>query len=434
MGDVVFGFVRDFGPGEEWVAWRGAGRAAQRRRAGPVDRRAPHARRQARGRRHRVRRPALDPRVGRRARRDRAPHPRARRDRGRRCARWPPARLDGMTTLRGCRSVDAAAGAADRPRGGRPRRVHALPAPLAAPLDLEPHSPVVAARTREGLRELAAVDGPAILDGVIDWSLASQRRPRRGAPAARGRPRAVHVAGGPSRGERAPRLRLHRPGAAGADPARRGRRPRRVGRGEPRLDARRARPRGREARRGRRARSAASSAPPAACCWAPRPAPSPASSPGACSASTSSPCSTRPRPARLLFVAPNLGHAATRARRRPDQLLRWVALHETTHALQFGGVPWLREHIAATRARAARRRVARRRAGCCEIPDVDDLRGLVDTRARGRRRRGRPRARAARACSTACRPSWPCSRATPSTSWTRSARSCSTTSARCAPR
>jgi putative hydrolase len=52
-------------------------------------------------------------------------------------------------------------------------------------------------------------------------------------------------------------------------------------------------------------------------------------------------------PARLLFVAPNLGHAATALDAEPDQLLRWVALHETTHALQFGGVPWLREHLAA---------------------------------------------------------------------------------------
>ena len=51
-------------------------------------------------------------------------------------------------------------------------------------------------------------------------------------------------------------------------------------------------------------------------------------------------------PARLLFVAPNLGHAADQLEADADQLLRWVALHETTHALQFGGVPWLREHLA----------------------------------------------------------------------------------------
>ena len=52
--------------------------------------------------------------------------------------------------------------------------------------------------------------------------------------------------------------------------------------------------------------------------------------------------------ARLLFVAPNLGHAAEAMDADTEQLLRWVALHESTHALQFGGVPWLREHMADT--------------------------------------------------------------------------------------
>src|SRR5918999_2044014 len=51
-------------------------------------------------------------------------------------------------------------------------------------------------------------------------------------------------------------------------------------------------------------------------------------------------------PARLLFVAPNLGHAVTTLDADAERLLRWVALHEITHALQFGGVPWLREHLA----------------------------------------------------------------------------------------
>src|SRR5215212_9528345 len=50
-------------------------------------------------------------------------------------------------------------------------------------------------------------------------------------------------------------------------------------------------------------------------------------------------------PARLLFVAPNLGHAVGTLEAEPDQLLRWVALHEITHALQFGGVPWLRGDV-----------------------------------------------------------------------------------------
>jgi coenzyme F420 biosynthesis associated uncharacterized protein len=53
------------------------------------------------------------------------------------------------------------------------------------------------------------------------------------------------------------------------------------------------------------------------------------------------------KPARLLFVTPNLAHAASTLDAPDDQLLRWVALHEMTHVLQFGGVPWLREHLAA---------------------------------------------------------------------------------------
>ncbi|HEY6692370.1 MAG TPA: zinc-dependent metalloprotease [Solirubrobacteraceae bacterium] len=83
-------------------------------------------------------------------------------------------------------------------------------------------------------------------------------------------------------------------------------------------------------------------------------------------------------PARLLFVAPNLGHAATALDADPDQLLRWVALHEVTHALQFGGVPWLREHLAAlvTQLLGAIDIDAR---GLLRIPDVSDLRALLNS-------------------------------------------------------
>jgi len=51
-------------------------------------------------------------------------------------------------------------------------------------------------------------------------------------------------------------------------------------------------------------------------------------------------------PARLLFVAPNLRDAAARLEVDERSLLRWVALHELTHAVQFSSVPWLRGHIA----------------------------------------------------------------------------------------
>jgi coenzyme F420 biosynthesis associated uncharacterized protein len=51
------------------------------------------------------------------------------------------------------------------------------------------------------------------------------------------------------------------------------------------------------------------------------------------------------RAPRLLFVAPNLSAARTRLDVDPDLFLRWIALHETTHAVHFAAVPWLREHI-----------------------------------------------------------------------------------------
>lgn len=51
------------------------------------------------------------------------------------------------------------------------------------------------------------------------------------------------------------------------------------------------------------------------------------------------------RPPRLLFVAPNLRGAASELGVDLEPFVRWVALHETTHALQFASAPWLREHI-----------------------------------------------------------------------------------------
>ena len=83
-------------------------------------------------------------------------------------------------------------------------------------------------------------------------------------------------------------------------------------------------------------------------------------------------------PARLLFVAPNLGHAAEVLDADAEPLLRWVALHEVTHALQFGGVPWLRPHLAG---------VVRDLTAALDldpgklisgVPGLDDIRGIVD--------------------------------------------------------
>jgi coenzyme F420 biosynthesis associated uncharacterized protein len=49
---------------------------------------------------------------------------------------------------------------------------------------------------------------------------------------------------------------------------------------------------------------------------------------------------------RLLLVAPNLTQAAHNMQVDHEQLLVWVTIHEITHAVQFSGAPWLREHLA----------------------------------------------------------------------------------------
>jgi coenzyme F420 biosynthesis associated uncharacterized protein len=51
------------------------------------------------------------------------------------------------------------------------------------------------------------------------------------------------------------------------------------------------------------------------------------------------------RTPRLLFVGPNLSAARARLDVNRDLFLRWIALHETTHAVHFSAVPWLREYI-----------------------------------------------------------------------------------------
>lgn len=50
-------------------------------------------------------------------------------------------------------------------------------------------------------------------------------------------------------------------------------------------------------------------------------------------------------PPRLLLLAPNLAQAATNLGVERDELVLWVTIHEITHAVQFSGAPWLREHV-----------------------------------------------------------------------------------------
>lgn len=52
-----------------------------------------------------------------------------------------------------------------------------------------------------------------------------------------------------------------------------------------------------------------------------------------------------PRAPRLLFVGANVAEARDRLDAEPERLLRWIALHEVTHAVHFAATPWLREHL-----------------------------------------------------------------------------------------
>ena len=51
------------------------------------------------------------------------------------------------------------------------------------------------------------------------------------------------------------------------------------------------------------------------------------------------------KPGRLLLVAPNIVSAEREMGVDPRDFRLWVCLHEETHRVQFGAVPWLREHL-----------------------------------------------------------------------------------------
>jgi coenzyme F420 biosynthesis associated uncharacterized protein len=83
------------------------------------------------------------------------------------------------------------------------------------------------------------------------------------------------------------------------------------------------------------------------------------------------------KPARLLFVAPNLAHAGATLEAPADQLLRWVALHEMTHALQFGAVPWLRPQLGEMLSELLGALEIDPRS-LLRVPDVTDLKRLLE--------------------------------------------------------
>jgi coenzyme F420 biosynthesis associated uncharacterized protein len=51
------------------------------------------------------------------------------------------------------------------------------------------------------------------------------------------------------------------------------------------------------------------------------------------------------RPGRLLLVAPNIVATEREMEVLPNDFRLWVCLHEETHRVQFGAVPWLRGHV-----------------------------------------------------------------------------------------
>jgi myo-inositol-1(or 4)-monophosphatase len=155
MADVVFGYVRDFGPEEEWVARRGQGAWLDGVAVDPtVTERRQHGKLEILGFE------SADPRwvrLSADALADVAYRVRAIGSIAVSLCQVAAARFDGMVTLRGCRAVDAAAAQLIVREAGGLVAFPAFEDPLGAPLDLVPHSPVIAARTPESLRALARV-------------------------------------------------------------------------------------------------------------------------------------------------------------------------------------------------------------------------------------------------------------------------------------
>jgi myo-inositol-1(or 4)-monophosphatase len=157
MADVFFGFVQDFGPHEEWVAWRGRGATLN---GVPLDPELAERRWAADGRLELVGFESADPRWVLQSAEglvDVAHRLRAIGTIAAALCQVAAARFDGMLTLKGCRAVDAAAAQLVVREAGGLVAFTAFEDPLAAPLDLVPHSPVVAARSEGALAELARV-------------------------------------------------------------------------------------------------------------------------------------------------------------------------------------------------------------------------------------------------------------------------------------
>jgi myo-inositol-1(or 4)-monophosphatase len=156
MNDVVFGFVYDFGPSEEWWARRGEGAWLDGTRLDP----SLGERRSRDGRLEVLGIESADPRwvaASIDALVESTHRLRALGTIAASLCQVAAARFDGMVSLRRCRGVDAAAGQLIVREAGGVVSFPECPDPLGAPLNAAPSSPVVAARTLQALRELERV-------------------------------------------------------------------------------------------------------------------------------------------------------------------------------------------------------------------------------------------------------------------------------------
>jgi len=156
MADVEFGFVFDFGASEEWVAWRGGGVTLNDAALRPP----PPERRTADGRLELVAVESANPRYIAAATAGlvtAAHRVRALGTMAVSMCQVAATRVDGMLSLWRVRAVDVAAAQLIVRESGGLVAFTDYEDPLAAPLDLVPRSPVVAARSESGLAELSTV-------------------------------------------------------------------------------------------------------------------------------------------------------------------------------------------------------------------------------------------------------------------------------------
>jgi myo-inositol-1(or 4)-monophosphatase len=156
MADVAFAYVYDFGPREEWSAHRGKGTWLDGHRLDPTL----TERRWRDGRLELLGIESADPRwvAGSIEALEQAAHRlRALGTIAVALCQVAAARFDGMVSLKRVRGVDSAAGQLIVREAGGVVSFPGCATPLGAPLDAEPTSPVIAARSAETLAELEGI-------------------------------------------------------------------------------------------------------------------------------------------------------------------------------------------------------------------------------------------------------------------------------------